>query len=71
MKYLFWACDQESGIFEKIDPKEYSKWKSMSKYKKDEVKAGNQDKSMSSEDGDNDGNKEGQTINKMLNITLE
>lgn len=68
VKYLFWACDSESGIFEKIDPKEYTKWKTMSKYKKDEMQTGNNDKSMSSDDGEKP--KE-QTINQMLNISLE
>ena len=42
----------------------------MSKYKKDEVQTGNQDKSMSSEDG-GENEQKGQTINQMLNITLE
>lgn len=53
IKYLFWASDQQSGIFEKLDPKEYTKFKSMSKYKKDEMIAGNKDKqSVSSDDFD-------------------
>lgn len=45
----------------------------MSKYKKDEMQAGNGDKSMSSDDGEKPKKEDesGQTINQMLNISIE
>jgi hypothetical protein len=37
VKYLFWACDQDTGIFEHLDSQSYLKYKRMSKYKKEEM----------------------------------
>lgn len=57
VKYIFWACEQGTGVFEKLDFKEYNKFKTMSKYKKDEMtnkrirkKNGDEDMASSSED---------------------
>jgi len=33
VKYLFWACDQKTGIFEELDVQDYERYKKMSKYK--------------------------------------
>jgi len=33
VKYLFWACEETSGIFEKLDPEDYERYKKMSKYR--------------------------------------
>ena len=37
VKYLFWACDLNTGIFEELDEASYLKFKRMSKYKKEEM----------------------------------
>ena len=37
VKYIFWACENNSGIFEQLNEDEYMKYKRMSKYKKDEI----------------------------------
>ena len=37
VKYLFWACDQDTGIFEGLNEEDLLKYKRMSKYKKDEI----------------------------------
>ena len=37
VKYLFWACEEDAGIFETLDENEYQKFKRMSKYKKEEM----------------------------------
>jgi|TARA_B110001450_G_C17411124_1_gene395811 hypothetical protein len=56
VKYIFWACEEGTGVFEKLDFKEYNKFKTMSKYKKDEMtnkrknKNGDEDMASSSED---------------------
>jgi len=60
VKYIFWACEEGTGVFEKLDFKEYNKFKTMSKYKKDEIttmghektkrKHGDEDMASSSED---------------------
>lgn len=57
VKYIFWACEQGTGVFEKLDFKEYNKFKTMSKYKKDEMtnkrksrKNGDEEMASSSED---------------------
>ena len=42
VKYLFWACDQDTGIFEHLDTQSYLKFKRMSKYKKEEIHAINE-----------------------------
>jgi len=39
VKYLFWACDQDTGIFEHLNEEDLLKYKRMSKYKKDELAA--------------------------------
>ena len=41
-KYLFWACDQNQGIFEPLNEEDFFKYKRMSKYKKDEIAANKQ-----------------------------
>jgi len=57
VKYIFWACEQGTGVFEKLDFKEYNRFKTMSKYKKDEMTNkrkrrdnGDEDMASSSED---------------------
>jgi hypothetical protein len=54
VKYFFWACENQTGCFEKIDLKEYNRVKAMSKYKKDELinnkRLGLKDDGASSED---------------------
>ena len=56
VKYIFWACEQSTGVFEKLDFKEYNRFKTMSKYKKDEMtnkrKRGNGDEDMASSSED-------------------
>ena len=37
MKYLFWACEEDTGIFEPMDQETYLKYRRMSKYKKEEM----------------------------------
>ena len=37
VKYLFWACDEETGIFEHLSEAQYLKYKRMSKYKREEI----------------------------------
>ena len=83
VKYIFWACEQGTGVFEKLDFKEYNKFKTMSKYKKDEMtnkrtrkKNGDEDMASSSEDevkmnAHPQPNLDNQTINQMLDINLE
>jgi hypothetical protein len=39
VKYLFWACEQDNGIFEPLNEEDLLKYKRMSKYKKDELAA--------------------------------
>jgi|TARA_B110000285_G_C15121525_1_gene617464 hypothetical protein len=39
VKYLFWACEQDNGIFEPLNEEDLQKYKRMSKYKKDELAA--------------------------------
>ena len=43
VKYLFWACDQDTGIFEELSEEDVAKFKRMSKYKKVEVACQDQD----------------------------
>lgn len=54
VKYLFWASDYNLGVFERIDLKEFNKFKSMSKYKKEEIRTkggpNQRDDSLSSEE---------------------
>ena len=37
VKYMYWACDFDSGIFEEITEEDVQRFKRMSKYKKDEM----------------------------------
>lgn len=37
VKYLFWACEQDNGIFEPLNEEDVNRYKRMSKYKKDEL----------------------------------
>lgn len=43
MKYLFWACEEDAGIFEPMNQETFLKFKRMSKYKKEEVSGLNQE----------------------------
>lgn len=47
-KYLFWACDQNQGIFEPLNEEDFFKYKRMSKYKKDEIAANKQNNQIDS-----------------------
>ena len=78
VKYLFWACDQDTGIFEELDSTSYLKFKRMSKYKKEEIQAINEknDKdqelpSIVNEEEDEHGAMTAQTINQLLDINVE
>ena len=37
VKYLFWACEEDAGIFEPMDQETFLKFRRMSKYKKEEL----------------------------------
>ena len=39
IKYMFWACEHNTGIFEPLNEEDLAKYKRMSKYKKEELAA--------------------------------
>jgi hypothetical protein len=39
VKYMFWASEHSTGIFEPLNLEDLAKYKRMSKYKKDEIAA--------------------------------
>ena len=39
VKYLFWACEEDTGIFEPLNDEQYQKYRRMSKYKREEIAA--------------------------------
>jgi hypothetical protein len=36
---MFWACENDTGIFEQLNEEDLAKYKRMSKYKKEEMAA--------------------------------
>jgi hypothetical protein len=39
VKYMFWACEHDTGIFEPLNEEDLMKFRRMSKYKKEEIAA--------------------------------
>jgi hypothetical protein len=54
VKYLFWACDSNTGIFELLNEEDLLKYKRMSKYKKDELAAKKAEKQNEDSESDED-----------------
>lgn len=50
VKYMFWACEHDTGIFEELNEEDLAKYKRMSKYKKEEIAAKNNNKFNEEED---------------------
>lgn len=83
VKYLFWACEEDAGIFEPLDEAEYLKYRRMSKYKREEIAAGRgqeayensqkQSSDKKQEDGTDEANSEAipPAINLWLDINVE
>ena len=67
VKYLFLKCKEDSGIFERVTEEEYNKYRRMSKYKKEQVNAGDG----GWEEEDELLNIDSKHINYLLNINAE
>lgn len=78
VKYLFWACEQQTGIFEKLNQEDYDRYKKMSKYKQSEYMMSNKEVGFKTDFQKDDGssqhsmseNIEYESINQLLDINI-